>query len=135
MVESGIEIKGLEEFQEKLRTIEKKAPDRILKKLDEQGNYLRKKTRENIPRVTGKLRGGVSLTKSEKHGKGYRKGMYNRAPHHHLVNNGHKKVTKTGRVIGWTPGLFYIEATIAQHEGIIMSELQGWLDELYAELK
>lgn len=135
MVESSFEIQGLDEFQEKLRTVEKKAPDRILKELDRQGNKLRRVARKNTPERTGKLKKGYRLTKAEKAGGGYQKGLYNRAPHHHLVNNGHRKVTPSGRVIGWTAGLFYIEKTVAQHEPIIMSELQSWLSELYTELK
>lgn len=135
MAEKSLEIKGLEEFQKKIQTIEKKAPDRILKELDRQGNYLRKKARENTPKRRGTLQKGYRLTKPEKVGGGYQKGLYNRAPHHHLVNNGHRKVTPGGRVVGWTAGLFYIEQTVAQQEPIIMSELQSWLDELYIELK
>ena len=34
---ADFKIEGLEEFQEKLKTIEKKAPDRILDKLDDEG--------------------------------------------------------------------------------------------------
>lgn len=135
MAGSSLEVKGLDEFQKKIQTIEKKAPDRILKELDRQGNNLRKKMRENTPKRKGTLQKGYRVTKPEKVAGGYEKGLYNNAPHHHLVNNGHRKVTPGGRVIGWTAGLFYIEKTVAQQEPIIMSELQGWLSELYAELK
>lgn len=135
MAGDSFEIEGLEEFREKIKTIEKKAPDRILKELDRQGNKLRRVARENTPRRSGNLSKGYRLTKTEKTGGGYQKGLYNRAPHHHLVNNGHRKVTPGGRVIGWTPGVFYIEKTVVQHEPIIMSELQSWLSELYTELR
>lgn len=135
MAKNQFEIKGLEEYQEKLKTVRKKAPDRILKELDNKGNQLRRKARANTPKVSGKLRGGYQLTKAERRGLGYQKGMYNSAPHHHLVNNGHRKVTPGGRVVGWTEGLFYIERTVAEQEPIIMSQLQSWLNVLYAELK
>lgn len=135
MGDPGFEIKGLEEFQKKIKTIERKAPDRILRELDKQGNKLRREMRKNTPERKRNLVKGYRVTKSEKAGKGYQKGLYNQAPHHHLVNNGHKKVTRGGRVIGWTPGLFYVELTVSQQEGIIMADLQDWLEELYAELK
>lgn len=134
-------LEGLEEFQKKLRTVEKNAPDRILKELDQQGNKLRKAMRENSPvsdrnKVNRKrIKYNYKLNPVKRIGKGYSKELYNKAPHHHLVNNGHRKVTKTGRVIGWTPGLFYIEQVTAEQEPIIMSELQSWLNELYKELK
>lgn len=130
------EVKGLEEFREKLQTVEKKAPDRILNELDRQGNYFRRQARKNTPvGKTGNLQKGYRLEQVEKVGNGYQKGIYNKAPHHHLVNNGHKKVSQSGKVLGWTPGLFYIEKTVAQEENFIYSELQRWLNELYSELK
>lgn len=132
----GLEIKGLDEFQKKIQTVERRAPDRILKELDKQGNYLRRKARPNTPKGrTGNLRKGYRLTQTEKVGKGYEKGFFNKAPHHHLVNNGHRKVSRSGKLLGWTPGVFYIEKTIAEEKPVIMSDLQGWLDELYKELK
>lgn len=133
MVEFKVE--GLEEFEKKLRIIEKKAPDRILKELDRQGNYLRRQARKNTPVKTGNLRKGYKLTKTEKIAGGYQKGLYNTAPHHHLVHNGHRKVSQSGKLLGWTPGLFYIDKTVAEEEGKINAELQNWLDTLFKELK
>ena len=37
---ADFKVEGAEEFQKKLKTIEKKAPDRILDKLDEDGKKL-----------------------------------------------------------------------------------------------
>ena len=127
--------KSIQEFQDKLKTVEKKAPDRIIDKLDDEGKKLRVSMRKNTPKITGKLSKGYRLTPVEKARGGYEKGLYNKAPHHHLVNNGHRKVTPGGRVIGWTPGLFYIEKTVGQEEGPMMNELQSWLDNLFEELK
>lgn len=133
---SDFKIEGLQDFQKKLKQVEKKAPDRILKELDSQGNKLRRAMRENTPKGrTGKLKKSYKLNKVEKVAGGYTKGLYNKDPKHHLVNNGHRKVTPGGREIGWTPGLFYIEKTVIQQEALIMKELQSWLDELFNELK
>ena len=127
-------LEGVEEFQEKLRLIEKKAPDRILNKLDDEGKKLRKQARANTPKITGNLRKGYKLLPVEKVVDGYQKGMTNRAPHHHLVHNGHYKVTPGGRIIGWTPGLFYLERTVKEMEEPITEDLRNWLDELFKEL-
>lgn len=130
------DIKGLDEFQQKLKTVEKKAPDRILKEMDRQGNSLRRAMRGNTPRgKTGNLIKGYKTNPVKKTRGGYSKGLYNKAPHHHLVNNGHRKVSPSGKVLGWTPGLFYVEKTVSEQGGIIFSELQQWLAELYSELK
>lgn len=132
---ANFEVEGLEEFREKLKVIEKKAPDRILNELDKQGNKLRRAMRANTPRKSGKLQGGYRLEPTKKVAKGYEKGLYNKAPHHHLVNKGHRKVTPGGREVGWTPGLFYIEKTVAQQEDVIMGALRLWMDNLFQELR
>ncbi len=138
---ADFEIEGLEEFKEKLRTIEKKAPDRIINKLDQQGNKLRATAREETPVSDAdkpdkkRIKYNYKLKPVEKIKGGYMKGFYNKAPHHHLVNNGHRKVTPGGKEIGWTPGLFYIEKIIAAQQLPIMIELDRWLNELFEELK
>lgn len=132
---ADFKIEGLTEFREKLKTIEKKAPDRILDKLDEEGKKLRVAARDNTPKVTGKLRKGYKLLPVEKIKGGYQKGLYNNYPTFHLVEKGHRKVSKNGKVLGWTEGLFMLERTVKEQEEPIMEELQEWLDELFKELK
>lgn len=129
-------IEGLEEFQEKIRTIEKKAPDRILDKLDDEGKKLRVALRNNTPKgKTGNLRKGIRLLPVEKIKDGYQKGITNKSPHYHLVERGHRKVSKTGKEIGFVPGKFYLEKTVKQEEDPLMNELDNWLNELFKELK
>jgi len=132
---ADFKVEGIDEFQEKLKTIEKKAPDRIIEKLDEVGKKLRVAARDNTPKVTGKLRKGYKLLPVEKIQGGYQKGMTNTAPHFHLVEKGHRKVSKSGKELGWTEGLFMLEKTVKEQEEPIMEELQEWLDELFNELK
>ena len=127
-------IEGVEEFEKKLKTIEKKAPDRIIRELDRQGNKLRRAARANTPVKTGKLRKGYRLTQVEKIRGGYQKGLYNSAPHFHLVEKGHRKVSKSGKELGWTEGKFYLERTVKEMEEPITQELENWLDELFREL-
>lgn len=128
-------LEGAAEFQEKLKLIEKKAPDRILDKLDEAGKELRKQARVNTKKVTGKLRKGYKLLPVEKIQGGYQKGLYNNYPTFHLVEKGHRKVSPSGKELGWTEGKFYLERTVKELEESIMEELQEWLDELFQELK
>ena len=132
---ADFKIEGLEEFQEKLKTIEKKAPDRIIDKLDDEGKKLRKEARANTPKVTGKLRKGYKLLPVEKIQGGYQKGMTNTCGYFHLVERGHRRVSRSGKELGWTEGLFMLEKTVKEQEEPIMEELQDWLDELFQELK
>jgi len=130
-----IKFIGIEEFQEKLQLIERKAPDRILDKLDEVGKELRKQAMNNTPKgKTGNLRKGYKLLPVEKIKGGYQKGMTNTAPHFHLVEKGHRKVSKSGKELGWTEGKFYLERTVKEMEEPITQELENWLDELFREL-
>lgn len=132
---TNFKVDGLEEFEEKLKLIERRAPDRILDELDRQGNRLRRAARANTPKKTGKLRKGYRLTPVEKIQGGYQKGLYNNYPTFHLVERGHRKVSPSGKELGWTEGVFMIEKTVAQEEEEIMDELKSWLDELFQELK
>lgn len=128
-------IEGIEEFQNKLKLIERKAPDRILDKLDKEGNKLRRAVRKNTPVRTGKLRKGYRLTKVEKIQGGYEKGLYSKVPYFHLVERGHRKVTPSGKEVGWSDGVFMVEKTVKEQEDPIMNDLKDWLDELFKELK
>jgi len=127
-------IKGIGEFQAKLRAVEKRAPDRILDKLDEEGKKLRTAARKNTPKIRDNLRGGYKLLSAEKIAGGYQKGMTNIAPHFHLVEKGHRQVTPNGKEIGFTPGKFYLEKTVKEREADTAKELENWLDELFKEL-
>lgn len=132
---SDFKIDGLEEFQNKLKTIERKAPDRIINKLNQQGNRLRRETRKNTPEDTGKLKKSYKLTPVEKVGRGYEKGMRSNAPHFHLVERGYWLTSKSGQKIRWIEGKFMVEKTVNQMEGPIMSSLDKWLSDLFEELK
>lgn len=131
---NGLKIEGLEEFQEKLKLIEKKAPDRILDKLDEGGKKLQKQTKANTPKKTGNLRKGVKLLPVEKIRGGYQKGLTNESPHFHLVERGHILTDKNGKEIGYVHGKFYLEKTVSDMKSGWDKELENWLDELFKEL-
>lgn len=135
---SSFEVKGLEEFQRKLKTVEKKAPDRIRDQLDKQGKNLRKGIRENTPvgiSKRKKLINSFKLNEVEKSNGGYSKGLRSNAPHFHLVERGHRLVDKNGKTIGKVDGLFFLEKTTTQMETPIMLDMKSWLDKLFEELK
>lgn len=138
MADFDFKIDGVEEFQKAIKTVERKAPDRILDKLDEEGRAFVKAAKENTPdsgrKHNKKLKTGWVTEPVEKIGKGYQKGIRNKRPHHHLVNNGHRQVTESGKVIGWVNGRFYTEETVAQEESGTNRRLEEWLNELYEEL-
>lgn len=135
MADYSFKLEGDEEFLEKLRTIEKEAPDRILDKLDDEGKKLRKAARKNTPKISGKLRKGYKLLPVEKVQGGYRKGITNTTPYFGLVERGHRQVNKYGKTTGFTSGKFYLEKTVKQEEDGVNERLKEWLNTLYKELK
>lgn len=132
-------IDGLAEFQEKVKLVEKKAPDRILKELDKQGRKLKKAAVANTPVGKGtkrKISKSYKLLKTERVGSGFEKGITNKSPHYHLVERGHNIVRKKGQPpVGYVPGKFFFEKTIQEMEQPMNRDLRAWLDELYKELK
>lgn len=135
---SGFEIDGLNEFIEKISLVEKRAPDKIINKLNRVGGKLRTAAKANTPMLKSK---GKTIVKSyklypvEKVGGSYQKGIANTAPHFHLVENGHRKVTPSGNEVGFVEGQFFFEKTVKEMEQPIAAELEKWLDKLYKELK
>lgn len=135
---SGFEINGMDEFREKLKLVEKKAPDKIINKLNRLGGKLRSAAKENTPKLKPegtRISESYKLHSVERGSDFYEKGMSNTAPHFHLVEHGHRKVTPGGREVGFVPGQFFLEKTIEEMKEPINSELKRWLNKLYNELK
>lgn len=131
----NLELEGVEELQEKLMQVYKRGPDRIYDRLDKDARKFMRQARKNTPvGPTGNLKKGYRKEQAVKHGDNFEVGIYNRAPHHHLVNNGHRKVSPSGKVLGWTDGLFYIEKTVSEEAEPMAREQRKWLKELYQEL-
>lgn len=129
-----IRLQGAIEFQEKLKLAMQRAPDRIEEKLVELGNEVRKRTQAKTPVGTTKLRRSFRLTHPESLGNEYQIGLYSRAPHFHLVERGHRIVTKSGKEAGFKPGVFMLETSVKEVEQELQSELENWMDELFKEL-
>lgn len=132
---SDFEIRGLEEFEKKLKLIERRAPDRILDKLDDEGKKLRKEVKNNTPSDTKKLQKSYKLAPVEKIKGGYQKGLYSKSPIFHLIERGHMQMSKSGQELGWKEGVFMMEKTVSEQEEPIMNRLKSWLNELFEELK
>ena len=131
---SGIEIKGLEEYLEKFKAVQKKASDRIKRQLDKMGGDLKENTEESSPEISGKLIKGYKLDEVKEFSKNYQISVYNNARHAHLVEKGHRLVLSGGKDIGWVDGLFILEKEVAKYNLTMNMELYSWMNELYKEL-
>ena len=133
MSDIDFDIKGIEEFQEKLEKIKKGIPDGEEQLLKKAGNKLRKKSKDRTP-----------LGNSEKHLKdsyrlrpieyesdnGMNIKMTNTSPKFHLVEHGHRKVTKSGKELGFVPGKHMVETSFKELEEELPGDIDKWMDKL-----
>ena len=98
-----------------------------------EGAKLKAKTQKKA-RMLGKKTG--SYLKSIKRGKAYEYDgaqairVYSAAPHAHLLEDGHRMVTRGGQEVGFVPGHHVFETAAKEFEPQYLSDLDDLLDEL-----
>ncbi|MHB9945617.1 hypothetical protein CF095_09495 [Clostridium botulinum] len=55
--------------------------------------------------------------------------MFNTESNFHLIERGHKRVTKSGKEIGFVPGVHMIERSVDELEGEFPKEVEKFIDE------
>lgn len=133
-----MEIKGLTEFQKDLLiTAQVKLPKESVKIMRKIGSKARtqvaRKARSEVKKVTG------NYHKRWKRGKVF-KGqngewvvrVINSSPHAHLIEDGHRMITREGKEEGFVPGKKVLEKGMRDFDGSGQFEdmLSGWLDEM-----
>lgn len=131
-----IKFEGLDELVKALDKTGVDSEKKIRKHLNKQGRIFIEKAKENTPvGAKGKLKESYSSMNVKRNFKDYEKPIRNKSPYHHLVNNGHVQVDwKSGKSVGFVPGRFYIEETVAQTEDEFYQETEDFLEELFEEL-
>lgn len=134
----SMELKGLSEFQRDLLEVaQNKLPRESLKVMRKIGSKARTK-------VAAHARGAVKKDtgmyhKRFKRGKAFKDAdgqfvirVINSAPHAHLIEYGHRQVTKSGDEVGFVPGKNVMSNGIAKFDGSGEFEnmLSQWLDDL-----
>lgn len=132
MSDVEFEIKGLKEFQEKLERLQNEIPDGEEKLLKKAGNELKKNSKNLTPVGTSDkhLKDKYKLSKINYEKDGMDIKMGNTSPKFHLVENGHKMVTKSGNVVGFVPGQHMVERSFKQLEEELPQKIDAWLDKL-----
>lgn len=134
---AGIKFKNLDEYIQAVAKTGQNADKKIRKFLNKQGKEFIEEAKDITPyRAGGKrhIRDSYVSKQVQFVDKGYSKPITNKAPHHHLVNNGHNLVSKSGKVIGYVSGQRYIERTTESRRPKFDSEAEAWLNELYKDL-
>lgn len=134
----SIEFEGLDEFMEDLLVIaQDKMPResyKIMRKVGQRATtHVRREARAKVKSKTG------LYYKRIKRGKVFKDDadqivvrVINSAPHAHLIEYGHKVVTKSGDVIGYVPGRNVMSSGAVNFDqsGEFGKMLETWLDEL-----
>lgn len=144
-MEADLKITGLDEFTEKISLVEKKAPDRILNRLEKEAKETKKLAKRNSPdghdmekKRSKKLKNSWKSSQVIRTQGDYQVEIWSKAPHFHLMERPHVYVVGSlhnRRVVGYHPGLFFFKRTIEGLDVKFQSEREGWLNELYEELK
>ena len=136
-----IEHKGLKEFQDTLTYLEKNFPKESKQMIRKVGNkvrvIVRKKARQLVERRTGNYydsikRGKVFMSGSkELTVRVYSSG---KAPHSHLIERGHRIVTKDGQEVGFQDGYYVFDKVKNEVESQFDKIIETELDKIFRKL-
>lgn len=143
MSSDGFDIHELTDFEQELIKLAVEVMPRESKKfLNKEGTKLKRCTlniaKEKVKKKTG------NYYKSIKKGKVYKyndslaircyasnaKDSDKSAPHAHLIEYGHRLVTKDGREIGWVDGKFVFEESEQEFQGTFFNDCEDFIDEV-----
>lgn len=131
------EIFGAKELQDRMRQAISSYPDEAGKTLKRIGNNLKKRLKDASP--DGKIKANYKSEQARKkaikyklknrwksklagYGEEMRVEVWSKAPHFHLVERGHKMVTRSGKPAGFIAGRFFKEKVSQTAEGDLIPE-------------
>ncbi len=137
----AIEIEGIDEFvKEMTEIVSREYPKKVKKMMQKSGNKLRKKVvskaRTKVKKKTG------NYIKGFKRGKVYKYNgnedavrVYNSAPHAHLIEYGHRLVTRKPvlKEIGFVKGYHVLDGIKEDFEEEFNKDIEDMLDNLKVE--
>jgi hypothetical protein len=130
------DLNELDEFMNELiKLAEKKMPTETKKFLRQEGNKLRKMTlneaKSSVKKDSGEYHKGIKRGKVYKfEGDQMSIRVYNSKPHAHLIEYGHRQVTKDGKEVGFVKGKRVFERAAKKFEAEYYSDIEDFLDEL-----
>lgn len=140
---ADMKFEGLTNFQKDLLDVAtNKLPRQTFKLMRKSGTEARKIV---VKHAKSKVKKGAAADnpdrkryhKSFKRGKAFKDDegkyvirVYNSAPHAHLIEYGHRQVTKDGREVGFVPGKHVVAEGIQKFDDEFEQRISDWLDEL-----
>lgn len=138
---SNIDTRDLDDFAKSLLDFAGSEMAKQSKKfLQKEGNKLKRKTLSKAKSLTNKKTGNYYA--GIKRGKVYSYGdknnnsvrVYGSSPHAHLIEYGHRQVTKDGKEVGFVEGKNVFEKAKNEFENEFNSDCQVFADDILKEL-
>lgn len=134
-----MKIKGAKELANMMKLVEKNAPGRIEKKLNEIATEVKENTQKKTPEKTGELKKQFKIKRAKKSGSSYKSQVYNNSPISHLIEDGHWLVVNRGpnkyKKIKWVDGFSMLSSSVEEKNEKVQKELEEWLPTVYKELE
>lgn len=124
-------------LKDKITAIEHRAPDRILKAMDKEGNALRRELRDATPvGPTGNLQKRWKADRAYKEYGTYVKKIRSTAPHYRLVERGHRLVSHKPKklFIRTVKGQRFAEKVLDDHESTIDARYEKIIDDIMGDI-
>lgn len=133
-----MEIKGLEELEVKIQKLQRESPDDFMDAINKGVKFMRKKCKENTPvgpqkkKARERLVNNYKIEKANPIGGVYYAEVRNRAPHAHLVEEGHNQVILhkdgTKETVGFVPGRYYAKKAYEENKGESVNIIEKAID-------
>lgn len=132
----GLEMQGLDDLESSLLEMtQQQQPTETKKFLRKQGTKLKrltiKKAKSLVNKKTGNYLKGIKRGKPYKYqSKEMAIRVYNSMPHAHLIEDGHRIVTKNGEEVGFKRGKKVFKKSLNEFEEKFIEDVKDWLDEV-----
>lgn len=132
-----LDLSALNKLKDDLEKAIALYPDKAQTTLERNGRKFRKAVKERTPitkkKHKNKLKNGYRASEVKGYGMEMHVEITTKAPHFHLVENGHEMISEDGKKIGWIPGKHMMEETRQEYEEILPKELEKMADEIFKE--
>ncbi|MSS63178.1 HK97 gp10 family phage protein [Velocimicrobium porci] len=147
MADFEIDLSGLEELKDDLQKAVKAYPDKAQETLEVLGKQFKKdtikETYKAVNKKSGNLVKGYKVEKVHGYGMGMEVDFYAKAPHFHLIENGHEIILpKTrkgksrkngGKNKGFVPGRLIVKKVRGDYKEIVPEKMKKMVDEILEE--
>lgn len=127
-----LSVKGLESFVKHMKQAEWKLPNGVDQFMTKEARALMNDCKQASPYPTFKKR-WFSKTRKGKGKASIWKGVFNKAPHLHLVNDGHKQIghKPDKKYLGKVEGKHFLDAPVKHFEKQYEIDLERFLDSIW----